>query len=223
MTFRTPKLYLLGRVRRPGTFGRGPKPTMQAMSTPRRKRTALTLAVLCAALALAACGSSDTTSSAPDYKAAVAKAPRALADLYADGDAVLDGGEEAYDAAIDGVEGHPVVVNNWASWCIPCRDEFPYFQSQAAKHLDRVAFLGVDSEDSKEAAETFLKDNPLPYPSIEAPDKGDLGDWAGTTLVGYPNTLYYDDEGELVYTHQGPYTSEDDLAADIEKYASGEG
>lgn len=205
------------------TVAPGPESKMQATPTDRRTRAALAIATTFGALVLAACGSSDSTATTPDYEAAIAKAPPALADLYADGDAVLDGGEEAYEAAIDGVEGHPVVVNNWASWCIPCRDEFPYFQSQAAKHLDEAAFLGVDSEDSKAAAETFLEDNPLPYPSIEAPDKGDLGDWAGTTLVGYPNTLYYDRGGELVYTHQGPYTSEDDLAADIDKYALGEG
>lgn len=186
-----------------------------------RARVALAAAAALAAGVLAACGSADTDSSAPDYEKAVAKAPPALADLYADGDAVIDGGEETYDAKIESVEGHPVVVNNWASWCVPCRDEFPYFQSQSAEHLDEVAFLGVDSEDSAEAAETFLSDHPLPYPSVEAPEKGDLGKWVGTTLVGYPNTLYYDRDGELVYTHQGPYTSEDDLAADIDKYALG--
>ncbi len=170
---------------------------------------------------LAACGSSDSTSPAPDYSAAIEKAPPMLAKLYANGDAVIDGGEQAYDETIAAVAGHPVVVNNWASWCMPCREEFPYFQSQAAENLDEVAFLGVDSEDTKSAAETFLKDNPLPYPSIEAPGKGDFGEWVDTSLVGYPNTLFYDRDGELVYTHQGPYTSEDDLAADIDKYALG--
>lgn len=173
------------------------------------------------ATALAACGSSAESSPAPDYEAAIDRAPPALAQLYADGDDVISGGQDAYDEAIAGVAGHPVVVNNWASWCGPCREEFPYFQSQAAKHLDEVAFLGVDSEDSKDAAETFLTDNALPYPSIEAPDKGDFGEWVGATLVGYPNTLFYDRNGELVYTHQGPYSSEDDLEADISEYALG--
>lgn len=171
---------------------------------------------------LAGCGSSDdATTPAPDYEAAIAAAPPPLARLYAQGNEIISGGEAAYDAAIEGVKGHPVVVNNWASWCMPCRAEFPYFQSQAAKRLDEVAFLGVDSEDSEAAAETFLADHPLPYPSIEAPEKGEFGEWVDTALVGYPNTLYYDRSGELVYTHQGPYTSEDDLAADIDRYAIG--
>lgn len=183
-------------------------------------RAALAAAALIAAVALTACGSDDsTTATAPDYEAAIAKAPPPLAKLYAQGDEVLDGGEETYDSTIAAVAGHPVVVNNWASWCGPCRAEFPYFQAQAAEHLDEVAFLGVDSEDTEAAAETFLEDHPLPYPSIEAPQKGDFGNWVDTALVGYPNTLFYDRAGELVYTHQGPYTSEDALAADIEKYA----
>ena len=184
-------------------------------------RIVTVVAAAAAAGALAACGSSDSTSPAPDYSAAIDKAPPPLAKLYANGDEVISGGEQAYDSTIAAVAGHPVVVNNWASWCMPCREEFPYFQQQAAKHLDQVAFLGVDSEDSEDAAETFLKDNPLPYPSIEAPGKGDFGEWIDTSLVGYPNTIFYDRNGELVYTHQGPYTSEDDLAADIDKYALG--
>ena len=186
--------------------------------TPRRSALATAAALVLAATVLVACGSSSS-SPAPDYQAALDKAPPPLAKLYANGDELIDGGQDAYEQTIAGVKGHPVVVNNWASWCGPCREEFPYFQSQAAQHLDQVAFLGVDSEDSTDAAETYLRDNPLPYPSVEAPDKGELGDWAGTTLIGYPNTLFYDRDGELVYSHQGPYTSEDDLAADIQKYA----
>lgn len=182
-------------------------------------RLAALVVTVLAGSVLAACGSSDPTVPAPDYEAAIAEAPPPLARLYAQGDAIVEGGEGAYDAALDGVNGHPVVVNNWASWCGPCRAEFPYFQSQAAQRLDEVAFLGVDSEDTEAAAETFLADHPLPYPSIAAPDKGAFGEWVDTALVGYPNTLFYDRRGELVYTHQGPYTSEDDLAADIEKYA----
>lgn len=184
-------------------------------------RIVTVVAAAAAAGALAACGSSDSTSPAPDYSAAIDKAPPPLAKLYANGDEVISGGEQAYDSTIAAVAGHPVVVNNWASWCMPCREEFPYFQRQAAEHLDEVAFLGVDSEDTESAAETFLKDNPLPYPSIEAPGKGDFGEWVDTSLVGYPNTLFYDRDGELVYTHQGPYSSEDDLAADIDRYALG--
>ena len=184
----------------------------------RARSTTIVLALL-ASIVLAACGSTEAASSpAPDYEAAIAKAPTKLAGLYADGDAVLSGGQATYDGKLADARGYPVVVNNWASWCLECRQEFPYFQSQAAQHLDQVAFLGVDSEDSTDAANTYLRDNPLPYPSVEAPGK-DFQAWTDTTLVGYPNTLFYDRDGKLVYTKQGVYASEDELAADIEKYA----
>jgi thiol-disulfide isomerase/thioredoxin len=176
------------------------------------------LLVLLAALALGACGSADNSADAPDYGAALKDAPPKLAKLYANGDELIKGGQDAYESTLASVRGYPVVVNNWASWCGPCRQEFPHFQQAAAAHLDQVAFLGVDTQDSEAAYDTFVRDNPIPYPSVEDPDK-QLPDWTGTTLVGYPNTLFYDRDGNLVFAHQGPYSSEDDLNADIEKYA----
>lgn len=200
------------------------------MSFEERRRTkqlpaAALTALIAALLTLTAlgCGSgSDSGGDSPpppDYSAALESAPPRLQEFYADGDAVLSGGQPTYDRLLEQAEGFPVVVNNWASWCMPCREEFPYFQRQSAAHLGEVAFLGVDSEDSKAAAETFLRDNPLPYPSVEAPGKRDFQDWIGRELVGYPNTIFYDSEGELVYAKQGPYTDEAELQADIEKYA----
>lgn len=188
-------------------------------SAPIRGAAALLAALLAAAL-LAACGSEDGESSpAPDYEAALQQAPPKLARLYANGDELITGGEEAFDETLESVRGYPVVVNNWASWCGPCRTEFPWFQRAAAEHLDEIAFLGVNSEDSPEAYETFLRDRPVPYPSVEDPGM-EIGEWIGTTLVGgLPNTFFYDREGKLLYAHQGQYTSEDDFRADLEKYA----
>jgi thiol-disulfide isomerase/thioredoxin len=191
----------------------------------RRSRTASGTAAALAAgllvLTLAACGSSGGSSEAPDYSATLKHAPPKLAKLYADGDRLITGGQDAYERTLASVRGYPVVVNNWASWCGPCRSEFPHFQQAAAEHMDEVAFLGVDTDDSADAYETFLRDNPIPYPSVEDADK-ELASWTGSTTVGLPNTLYYDTSGKLVYTHQGPYTSQDDLNADLEKYALGQ-
>jgi thiol-disulfide isomerase/thioredoxin len=108
------------------------------------------------------------------------------------------------------------VVNVWASWCGPCRFEFPYFQAAAAKYGDRVAFIGLDSEDSDAAARTFLDELPLPYPSVTDPD-GDSRD--EYELRGFPATAFYDSKGQRVYVRPGPYRSADELAADIDKYA----
>ncbi len=58
------------------------------------------------------------------------------------------------------------VVNQWGSWCPPCRAEFPYFAQMAAKYQDRVAFIGLDAADSRSAAEQFLREVPPGFPAI---------------------------------------------------------
>jgi cytochrome c biogenesis protein CcmG/thiol:disulfide interchange protein DsbE len=179
--------------------------------------------IVTVALALAACGSGDDgdagagnrESKAVDYEEALADAPPPLADLYAKGDALLDGGLEAFEAQLAELRGYPVVVNKWASWCGPCRFEFPFFQSQAAKRGTEMAFLGIDSEDSEEAARTFLEELPLPYPSFS--DDGEIADELNARE--FPATAFYDSSGELVHTKLGGYASEAELAADIDRYA----
>jgi thiol-disulfide isomerase/thioredoxin len=160
-------------------------------------------------------GAGNPDSKATDYEQALAGAPPALADLYANGDELIEGGGDAFHAELDKLQGHPVVVNAWASWCGPCRLEFPDFQAVAADRGDEVAFMGVDTDDSSDAANDFLDELPLPYPSISDPDS-DVKD--ELELRGLPGTAFYDENGELVYLKQGPYLSEDDLNADIDKY-----
>jgi cytochrome c biogenesis protein CcmG/thiol:disulfide interchange protein DsbE len=161
-------------------------------------------------------GAANPVSAATDYDEALADAPPPLAKLYAQGDALLDGGPEAFERQLAELEGYPVVVNKWASWCGPCRFEFPFFQQLAAERGDRVAFLGVDAEDAPAAAETFLEEFPLPYPSFSDPD-----DQIGRLFKGFyfPSTAFYDSSGELVHTRPGPYESAGELAADIDRYA----
>lgn len=156
-------------------------------------------------------------SQATDYAKALAGAPPALARLYVNGDDLIDGGADELHAQLAQLEGYPVVVNVWASWCGPCRLEFPYLQKVAAARGDEVAFIGVDAFDDPAAARTFLDQLPLPYPSVSDPDeevKKEL------RLRGYPGTAFYDSVGKLTYVKQGPYSSAAELDADIDKYAS---
>jgi cytochrome c biogenesis protein CcmG/thiol:disulfide interchange protein DsbE len=178
----------------------------------------LAIAVLCLA-GLAACGSSDSNfaSKPPDYKQALAGAPKPLAEVYLQPNELLSGGTNAFQRRIAALRGYPVVVNQWASWCGPCRAEFPWFQRASAKYGKRVAFLGVDSQDSDAAAKTFLGEAPVPYPSYTDPNK-DIGKLLKATL-GLPDTAFYDSKGTLVFTKQGPYTSQADIVADIRHYA----
>lgn len=79
------------------------------------------------------------------------------------GNRVVDGSIAAKLTALKGV---PVVVNQWASWCPNCKAEFGYFARVAKTYRGRVAFVGLDSQDSRGNAEDFLTDRPVSYPSI---------------------------------------------------------
>jgi len=182
----------------------------------------LCLAAVVVALGVSACGSSGggtSTAKAPHYKQALAGAPKRLAKLYAQGDRLVSGGTSAFGSQLRALRGHPVVVNVWASWCEPCRMEFPYLQRLSAKYGKRVAFVGVDTNDNDAAARTFLAELPLPYPSYTDPNK-DIAQSVGAT-VGLPDTAYYDASGKQVFVKQGQYASEGDFAADIKRYALG--
>ncbi|HET7053319.1 MAG TPA: TlpA disulfide reductase family protein [Solirubrobacterales bacterium] len=192
------------------------------MSDCKARTCALVLVV--AALAIAGCGSSqggDYGGQHPDYAKALAGSPAPLAALHRQADDLLSGGRDAYEARLAALRGYPAVVNVWASWCGPCRFEFPHLQQAAANYGKRVAFLGVDSEDSADAASTFLEEAPVPYPSYADPDK-DIAESLGASL-GFPDTAFYDRDGKLVYLKQGPYSEPAELRADIERYALGSG
>lgn len=175
-------------------------------------------------LLAAGCGSShggDYGGKHPDYAKALAGSPAPLAGLHQEANDLLPGELDAYEARLGTLEGYPAVVNVWASWCGPCRFEFPLFQQAAARYGKRVAFLGVDNEDSSDAAKTFLEEAPVPYPSYADPGS-DIADELGAGR-GLPDTAFYDRKGELVHLKLGPYTDAAELRADIQRYALGGG
>jgi thiol-disulfide isomerase/thioredoxin len=179
--------------------------------------TALALALT--AVAAVGCGRGGDESASeppPDYERALAGAPAPLAALHEQANELLPGGLEAYEKRIDSLRGHPVVVNLWASWCGPCRFEFPMLQELSARYGKRVAFLGVDAEDDADAARTFLREEPVPYPSYSDPDK-EIFDALGAR--GFPDTAFYDRDGELVSLKQGQYADHAAFEEDIRRYA----
>lgn len=187
-------------------------------------RTFIAAIALAAALGVAACGSGsgagnpDSKLSAKQATEPIPGAPPQLAAIRAQGNQILDGGTDAFTARLAELKGTPVVVNKWASWCGPCRLEFPELQAQASKHASDVAFLGVLSDDARDSGQTFLSELPLPYPSYLDPDQKIAEQIKGR--AGFPATAFYDHSGELVFTKLGPYTDENQLAADIQRYAS---
>ncbi|MCW3003766.1 MAG: TlpA family protein disulfide reductase [Conexibacter sp.] len=149
----------------------------------------------------------------------LAGAPAPLAALHAQANQLLPGTSRGVQQRIEALKGHPIVINKWASWCGPCRFEFPALQRNSVRFGKQVAFLGLDSGDEDAAAQRFLKRFPLTYPSY-VDRKTRI---AQSLEIGknYPTTMYYDAAGKLQYVHQGLYSDDAALAADIQRYALG--
>lgn len=156
---------------------------------------------------LTGCGSSSPKASAP------ASRPLALGQLDRQSGRLLGGGPAAFRAQLTALRGHPVVVNQWASWCGPCRYEFPFFRRLALRYRGRVAFLGVDSQDNRGDAQAFLRAQPIPYPSFFDEDALVARSFRGGQA--WPTTAFYDAAGRLTFTHPGAYASEAKLNEDI--------
>jgi cytochrome c biogenesis protein CcmG, thiol:disulfide interchange protein DsbE len=182
------------------------------------------LAVLLVALVVVAVVVARPTSSTPHsaklsksaISAALAGSPAVLASLHAQGNQLLAGGSSAFKARLKALRGHPVVINEWASWCGPCQSEFPVFQRVSVSLGRRVAFIGVDAHDNDAAAGAFLHRFPVSYPSYVDPSQsiGSLLQAVG----GIPQTVYINARGTQVFDHAGPYETAASLETDIRRY-----
>jgi cytochrome c biogenesis protein CcmG/thiol:disulfide interchange protein DsbE len=158
-------------------------------------------------------GSAAQTFDLEQAKQQLQGAPAPLAALHERSNTILESG---FDEQLADLEGHPVVINKWASWCRPCRSEFPIFQQVATERGKELAFLGVNAADKRPAAEAFLRERPLPYPSYEDPDEEIARDLEVAKF--FPMTVFVDEQGKTAFIKAGEYTSKAELEADIDKY-----
>ncbi|HEX3433236.1 MAG TPA: TlpA disulfide reductase family protein [Solirubrobacteraceae bacterium] len=150
-------------------------------------------------------------------RARLAGAPAPLALLHAQAGELLPGGLPAVRARLAALHGTPVVINKWASWCVPCRAEFGAFQGASVSLGRQVAFIGIDSGDTSHAAgDSFLRSFPVGYPSYY--DQSGATGEALTDSTFTPVTVFYDRSGAR-YIRQGPYPSQARLEADVRRYA----
>jgi cytochrome oxidase Cu insertion factor (SCO1/SenC/PrrC family)/thiol-disulfide isomerase/thioredoxin len=152
-------------------------------------------------------------------RAQLAGSPPALAALHTQAGALLGGGAKAFSARLAKLRGRPVVINAWASWCFPCRNELPLFATASARFGKRVAFLGLNVSDHDGSANGFLRRHPVSYPSYADPDSAIMNSFA--TAEALPTTIYLAPNGKKTYIHIGTYTSRDALDSDIQRYALG--
>jgi len=96
--------------------------------------------------------------------------------------------------------GRPVVLNFWASWCVPCRREMPRLAAAARRFAGRVAFVGIDYEDQRDDALQFLRQTPVGYPS-GFDHSGAVAQRYG--LFGVPTTVFVGANGAIVGRYLG--------------------
>jgi cytochrome c biogenesis protein CcmG, thiol:disulfide interchange protein DsbE len=102
--------------------------------------------------------------------------------------------------------GKPVLVNFWASWCPPCRDEAPLLELMWRAYRSRgVTFVAVDIWDSEQDASKFLKELAISYP-IGPDPSGEISIDYG--LTGIPETYFVDRQGQVRRKWIGPLTEE---------------
>lgn len=112
--------------------------------------------------------------------------------------------------------GRVTLLNVWASWCVPCRDEHPLLL--ALSQDKRFVIAGLNYKDSPENARRFLGSLGNPYGSIGVDDSGRSAiDWG---VYGVPETFLIGKNGIILYKHVGPLTERavrDKLLPEIEK------
>ena len=114
-------------------------------------------------------------------------------------------GFDSRSATLSRLHGHVVIINFWASWCVPCREEAAYLEQTWRKYKDKgVIFIGVDYVDTEKEALAYIKEFDITY--INGPDIGTRISQA-YNIQGVPETYYVAKNGELRGMHIGPLKS----------------
>jgi cytochrome c biogenesis protein CcmG/thiol:disulfide interchange protein DsbE len=91
--------------------------------------------------------------------------------------------------------GKPVLVNFWASWCGPCREEFPLLEDAAARHADAgLVVVGALFKDDEEPARAFVDEQGATWPTVTDPERAIGPAWK---VIAPPQTFFVDREGVI--------------------------
>ncbi len=103
---------------------------------------------------------------------------------------------EGQTLTLSELRGKPLVVNFWASWCIPCKDEAPVLQKTWERYRKQgLVVVGVDSQDFRKDARRFMRRFGVTYPVVYDGKGSTLGKWG---VTGFPETFFVDRSGNLV-------------------------
>jgi len=105
--------------------------------------------------------------------------------------------------------GKVVVVNFWASWCVPCREELPSMNRAARKLSERpVVWIAINVSEDREAVEAFSADYPIDFTVLLDPDGRASQSWQ---VVGMPTTVVINPEGYVAYRIVGKREWDDEV------------
>ena len=100
------------------------------------------------------------------------------------------------------LQGKPVVLNFWASWCAPCIQELPVLSEGSVAH-PAVAFVGADNQDTTGGFNSFEATHGHPYPAGPIVE----GSYQSYGVAGLPATYFIDAKGRVVASFAGPLDS----------------
>ena len=116
------------------------------------------------------------------------------------------GADEGEELSRGDFAGEVVVLNFWASWCVPCRREMPALEAVHQQFAGRVAFLGVNHQDRRDDALELIAETGTSYPSVHDPE-GDVA--VAYELFGMPTTVFITADGLVAGRHTGELTDAD--------------
>jgi cytochrome c biogenesis protein CcmG/thiol:disulfide interchange protein DsbE len=105
--------------------------------------------------------------------------------------------------SLESYKGTPVLVNFWATWCVPCKDEMPLLEAAHRHWGSKVQFVGIDRQDYKPDALKFADTTHVTYPLASDPDATLDGAYR---LRGMPTSVFIDRDGRIVSQVTGPVT-----------------
>ena len=106
---------------------------------------------------------------------------------------------------LSSLRGKPVLLNFWASWCPPCKDETPLLEDAYARYGDDVEFVGIDIRDARDDALEFIETYDVSYPQVR--DEA-LRVYEQYGLTGQPESFFIDQNGIVVQHVKGPLSRE---------------
>jgi cytochrome c biogenesis protein CcmG/thiol:disulfide interchange protein DsbE len=114
------------------------------------------------------------------------------------------------ELTLSSLEGKAVVLNVWASWCIPCKDEAPFLEQVWQQNRDRdVVVVGLDAKDFRSDARRFMKRFGLTFPIVYDGPGDSLG---GYGVTGFPETFVIDRDRKVVEVFAGAVNAKEDRA-----------